>query len=136
MKTYILFSILFVMCCKFIVEFIVYFWACLLHVNLTCPLSLSRSILKFPKNMAFILYPLQLVWYYSLSLYLGNIFLYKIINLCSFCNCCKFSLTPHDHMRLYELYKSVLDIVEFVVAFCATNHRIIEHCKFCPCRCT
>lgn len=71
-----------------------------------------------------------------LSLYLRNIYSYMIINLCSFCNCCKFSLTPHDHMRLYELYKSVLDIMEVVVTFCATNHRIIEHCKFCPCRCT
>lgn len=49
-----------------------------------------------------------------------------IINLCSFCNYCKFSLTPHGDMRLYELYKSVLDIMEVVVAFCATNHCIIE----------
>lgn len=135
MKTYILFSILFVMCCKFIAEFSLYFWACLLDVDLTCPLSL-QEYLDIAKKYS--LHPVSLAigLILPLSLYLRNIYSYMIINLCSFCNCCKFSLTPHDHMRLYELYKSVLDIMEVVVTFCATNHRIIEHCKFCPCRCT
>lgn len=135
MKAYILFSILFVMCCKFIVEFSLYFWACLLDVDLTCPLSL-QEYLDIAKKYS--LHPVSLAigLILPLSLYLRNIYSYMIINLCSFCNCCKFSLTPHDHMRLYELYKSVLDIMEVVVTFCATNHRIIEHCKFCPCRCT
>lgn len=135
MKTYILFSILFVMCCKFIVEFSLYFWACLLDVDLTCPLSL-QEYLDIAKKYS--LHPVSLAigLILPLSLYLRNIYSYMIINLCSFCNFCKFSLTPHDHMRLYELYKSVLDIMEVVVTFCATNHRIIEHCKFCPCRCT
>lgn len=53
-----------------------------------------------------------------------DMFFYVVINFYSFCDSCKFLI------EILELYKSVLDIMEVLVALHVTNQHMNEHYKF------